>query len=152
MSKHARTHTHIYTSAAVYAWVDTHIARKICVSPCLHMQHNSNTIEHSIVPTYIRVGQMTSPRIAECEARRASASLFPSVEDTRRPVRVSAFWAESAPSPQKSPKISQIWILCGWIGYRPIFLTILITNSNLLLYNTRKSLKGCTTGGDVNKN
>ena len=47
---------------------------------------------------------MTSPRLAECEARRASASLFPGVEDTRRPARVSILWAESAPSPQKSPK------------------------------------------------
>jgi hypothetical protein len=46
---------------------------------------------------------MTSPRLAECEARQASASLFPGVEYTRRPARVSTFWAGSAPSPQKSP-------------------------------------------------
>ena len=121
MSKHARTHTHIYTSAAVYAWVDTHIARKICVSPCLHMQHNSNTIEHSIVPTYIRVGQMTSPRIAECEARRASASLFPGVEDTRQPARVFTFWAELAPSPQKSPTIPKSEFFVAISADRPIF-------------------------------
>ena len=49
---------------------------------------------------------MTSPRLAECEARRASASLFLGVEDTRQPARVFTFWEESAPgAPQISPKI-----------------------------------------------
>jgi len=33
----------------------------------------------------------------------ALASLLPGVKDTRRPARVSTFWAESAPTPQKSP-------------------------------------------------
>jgi hypothetical protein len=61
---------------------------------------------------------MTSPRLAEREARWASTSLFPGVKDTRRPARKSTFWAESAPSPQKSPKISQIRISCGWIGWQ----------------------------------
>jgi len=61
---------------------------------------------------------MTSPRLAKYEARRASASLFPGVEDTRRPARVSTFWAESAPSPQKSPKFFQIRIFRGWIGWQ----------------------------------
>jgi len=54
---------------------------------------------------------MTSPRLAECEARRASANVFPGVEDTRWPARVSTFWEESAPSPQKSPEILSTFIL-----------------------------------------
>jgi len=58
---------------------------------------------HTCIHTYIRVGH----DLAECEARRASASLFPGLEDTRRPARVSTFWAESAPSLQKSPKKNQ---------------------------------------------
>ena len=53
MSKYARTHTHAYTSAAVYAWADTHIARTIRVSPRLHMQQNSNTFKHTIAQTYM---------------------------------------------------------------------------------------------------
>ena len=48
---------------------------------------------------------MTLPRLAECEARRASVSLFPGVEDTRRPVRVSNFWAKSAGSEVWCPHI-----------------------------------------------
>ena len=39
-----------------------------------------------------------SLRLAQCEARRGLASLFPGVEDTRRPARMSIFWEESAPS------------------------------------------------------
>jgi len=56
---------------------------------------------------------MTSPRLAECEARRASASLFPGVEDTRQPARVSTFREESGLSFQKFPKYSQIPIFGG---------------------------------------
>ena len=59
---------------------------------------------------------MTSPRLAECEARRASANLFPGVEDTRRPARVSTFWAESAPISPEIPRNSQIRILRGCNG------------------------------------
>ena len=65
---------------------------------------------------------MTSPRLAECEARQASASLFPGVEDTRRPARVSTFWAESsAPSPQKSPIIPKSEFFVAVSAYSPIF-------------------------------
>jgi hypothetical protein len=58
MSKHARTHTHSYTCAAVNAWADTHIARTIRVSPRLHMQQNSKHIQaynrtHAIAHTYM---------------------------------------------------------------------------------------------------
>jgi len=63
---------------------------------------------------------MTSPRLAECEARRASASLFPSVEDTRQPARVSTFWEESAPSLQKFPKISKSEFFVAESADRPI--------------------------------
>ena len=80
---------------------------------------------------------MTSPRLAECEARRASASLFPGVEDTRRPARVSTFWAELAPSPQKSPNIPKSKFSVAESVDRPI--SIFINNMCLLLYNTRKS-------------
>ena len=66
---------------------------------------------------------MTSPRLAECEARRASASLFPGVEDTRRPASVSSFLAESAPSPQKSPKIPKSESFVADSADRPISLT-----------------------------
>jgi hypothetical protein len=65
---------------------------------------------------------MTSPRLAECEARQASASLFPGVEDTRRPARVSTFWVESAPSPQGSSKIPKSESLVAESADRPIFL------------------------------
>jgi hypothetical protein len=66
---------------------------------------------------------MTSPRLAEFKARQGSASLYPGVEDTRWPARVSTFWAESAPSPQKSPKISKSEIFVAESADRPIFLT-----------------------------
>jgi hypothetical protein len=83
---------------------------------------------------------MTSPRLVECEARRASTSLFTGVEDTRRPARVSTFWAESAPSPQNFPKISKsdyAWLnrLTG-PSFKP---SIINNNIHLLLINTRKS-------------
>ena len=66
---------------------------------------------------------MTSPKLPECEARRASASLFPGMEDTRRPARVSTFWAESAPSLQKTPKIPKPEFPVAESADRPIFLT-----------------------------
>jgi hypothetical protein len=61
---------------------------------------NNNMHKKVILRTvsYIQGWVMTFPRFAECEARLASASLFPGVEDTCRPARVSNSWAESAPS------------------------------------------------------
>jgi len=66
---------------------------------------------------------MTSPRLAECEARRALASSFLGVEDTRRPARVSTFGAKSAPSPQKSPEIPKFEFYVVESADRPIVLT-----------------------------
>jgi len=66
---------------------------------------------------------MTSPGLAEYKALRALASLFPGVEDTHRPARVSTFWAESAPSSNKSPKIPTFGFFVADSSDRPIFLT-----------------------------
>jgi hypothetical protein len=51
---------------------------------------------------------MTSLGLAECEARRASASLFPGVEDTRRPARMSTYMISISygiPSPSLSASL-----------------------------------------------
>jgi hypothetical protein len=81
---------------------------------------------------------MTSPRLAECEARRASASLFPCVEDTRRPARVSTFWAESAPSPQQILKNSQKFPnpIFSWLNRLtdPSFKSSIFINKFYLLF------------------
>jgi len=84
---------------------------------------------------------MTLPRLAEFEARRASASLFPGVEDTRWPVRVSTFWTKLSPSPQKPPKIPKSDFFVAESADRPIFLPSIFININsiYLQYNTRKS-------------
>ena len=98
---------------------------------------------------------MTSPRLAEREARRALASLFPSVENTRRPERVSTFWAESAPSPQKSSKIpkSKSWsrqTFCYSISFLFVSLShqsfVYTNNTHATFWNEKNRAKMAILG------
>ena len=101
---------------------------------------------------------MTSPRLAEREARRALASLFPSVENTRRPERVSTFWAESAPSPQKSSKIpkSKSWsrqTFCYSISFLFVSLShqsfVYTNNTHAIYENKEKRAKMAILGSKI---
>jgi len=81
---------------------------------------------------------MTSPRLADCEARRASVSLFPGVEDTSASEGVHFLGGISPISPEifKFPK-SEFFVADRLTG--PFFKpSIFINNIYLLLYNTRK--------------
>ena len=70
---------------------------------------------------------MTSPRLGD--------PLFPGVEDTRWPARVSTFWAESAPSPQKSPEIPKSEF--SWLT-RPFFHPVSTLFINMYKRTTEK--------------
>ena len=62
---------------------------------------------------------------------RASASLFPRVEDTRRPARVSNFLGGISPIFPEKSKNSQIQIFRGWIGWQAYLLNHV---SSLILF------------------
>jgi len=78
-----------------------------------------------------------------------SPSLFPGVKDTRRPARVSTFWAESAPISPEILKNSQIQILRGWIGWQAQYFKQVSSLIIIIYYSMtpRRLKRGLQQGG-----